>query len=80
VVPAGVVGGGNTVFTTPDKFVHDGTANEAVYLRGKRVLEGLGNDYVASESGGVGTGYDTVTFAVAPLAFDNILIDYFLTA
>ena len=67
----------NTVFTTPTDFLHDGVSNEMVYLRGKRCLEGVGNDYVASESGGLGTGYDTITFASAPLPGDAILVDYY---
>lgn len=78
VVPIGSINGSNTVFSTPDDFIHDGTTNESVYLRGKRLLEGVGNDYVASESGGAGTGYDTLTFAVAPKAGDNILVDYYI--
>jgi hypothetical protein len=76
----GTIDGVNTVFTTPDTFVHDGTTNEAVYLRGKRVLEGIGNDYTASESGGPGTGYDTITFTQAPKTPDNVLIDYYIDA
>lgn len=76
VAPSGTVNGINTVFTTPEDFVHDGTQDEQVYLRGLRRCEGAGNDYVASESGGVGTGYDTITFATAPKTGDLILIDY----
>lgn len=73
----GPVDGTNTVFTTPDKFIHDGMNNEMVYLRGLRLLEGAGNDYVASESGGAGTGYDTLTFSRAPRVDDNVFVDYF---
>jgi hypothetical protein len=51
--------------------------NEMVYLRGLRLLEGAGNDYVASESGGAGTGYDTLTFSRAPRVDDNVFVDYF---
>jgi hypothetical protein len=78
VVPIGVINGVNTVFTTPDDFIHDGVTDEAVYLRGQRRLEGVGNDYVASESGGAGTGFDTITFAKAPRPGDNILVDYYV--
>jgi len=78
VVPAGTINGINTVFSTPDNFIHDGLTNEAVYLRGLRRSEGAGCDYVASESGGVGTGYDTITFAVAPKPGDVLAIDYYL--
>jgi hypothetical protein len=77
VTPTGTINGVNTVFSTPTDFVHNGVNNEMVYLRGKRVKGGVGNDYVASESGGIGTGYDRITFSVAPKVGDNILIDYY---
>jgi hypothetical protein len=73
----GSVDGVNTVFTTPDKFTHDGVSDEMVYLRGLRLRSGAGNDYTVSESGGAGTGYDTITFASAPRSGDNLFIDYF---
>ena len=78
VLALGVINGTNTVFSTPDNFVHDGVTDERVYLRGKRLLEGAGNDYTAVESGGVGTGYDTIVFARAPKPGDNILLDYYV--
>jgi hypothetical protein len=78
VIPSGAIDALNTVFTTPDFFVHNGSTNEAVYLRGKRLLEGAGNDYVAVESGGAGTGYDTLVLARAPKPGDNLLVDYFV--
>lgn len=74
----GVVNGVNTVFSTPDTFIHDGVTDEAVYVRGQRLLHGAGNDYVASESGGVGTGYDTIVLSIPPQAGDNLLIDYYV--
>lgn len=79
VIALGVINGVNTVFSTPDNFIHDGVTNEAVFLRGKRCLEGSGNDYVAVESGGVGTGYDTIVFTRAPRPGDNILLDYYVS-
>lgn len=75
----GAVNGTNTVFTTVQDFV-DGT--DSVYFNGVRQREGIGNDYVRSESGGVGTGFDTITFAVAPKSRpgskpdDVVSIDY----
>lgn len=76
----GPIDGLNTVFTAPDLFVHDGTSNEMVYLRGLRLREGVGNDYVASESGGVGSGYDTITLARPPRVNDVLLVDYYVDA
>lgn len=69
----------NTVFTTVVAFL---PGTEAVYFNGVRQVPSVGNDYTISESGGVGTGYDTITFAVAPRARagprqnDRVTIDY----
>jgi len=62
-VPSGAINDANTVYTTAAEFVDGG---ETVYFNGVRQMEGVGCDYVRSESGGVGTGYDTITFAVPP--------------
>lgn len=75
----GTINGTNTVFTTAVDFT---AGTEAVYFNGVRQFPGAGNDYTISESGGVGTGFDTVTFAVAPRARpgakpdDRVTIDY----
>jgi hypothetical protein len=73
----GVKDGVNTVFSTPRPFLRTPEYREALYVRGRRWLEGVGCDYVAVESGGPGTGYDTIVLAVAPDAEDNMLIDYY---
>ena len=73
----GVVNGANVTFTTVVNFVHEVPGDSiAVYFNGVRLLEGAGNDYTVSESGGLGTGYDTLTLAVPPITSDNILVDY----
>ena len=78
-VLAGLVNGSNTVFTTIQAFI-DG--NEAVYFNGVRQLEGASSDFIRSESGGLGSGYDTITFAEAPRSRpgpktdDAVTIDY----
>lgn len=66
----------NKVFTTPDPyFVQDGEQIIRVVLNGQRFSSP--DDFVASESGGVGTGYDTVTLvAVAPVPTDELTADY----
>ena len=77
--PTGVINGFNTVYTTAVDFV---AGSEAVYFNGVRQTEGVGCDYVRSESGGVGTGFDTITLAVAPRnragakPDDKVMIDY----
>lgn len=59
VVLLGAVDNVNTVFTTPTAFVVDPPFDvPAVYLNGVRLLA---TDYALSESGGPGTGFDTVT-------------------
>lgn len=79
VALTGAIDGVNTVFTTPDKFLNDGTTSIFVYLNGVRLELGVGNDYTLSESGGAGTGYDTVTLPFAPVPpKDKITADYFI--
>ena len=77
VEPAGLVDGANAVFTTPDFFQQDPPDYQIKVFRNGQ-LQSLGNDYTVSESGGAGTGFDTVTFAVActPKAGESITVDY----
>jgi hypothetical protein len=70
---AGFIDGVNLAFTTAIAFV---PGSEAVYHNGVRQLFGGGNDYTRTESGGPGSGYDTVVFAVAPRSGDNLQIDF----
>ena len=76
---AGIINGTNTAFTTAVDFVAN---SEAVFFNGVRQHPGVGNDYTISESGGVGTGFDTVIFDVAPRSRpgskpdDRVTIDY----
>lgn len=78
-VLTGAVNGINAVFTTSNDFE---PGSEAVYFNGLREFEGAGNDYIRSESGGIGTGYDTITFADIPRSRpgskpdDRVTIDY----
>jgi hypothetical protein len=72
----GVYDGVNVLFTTPEVFVQSVNRNIKVYLNGVRLFYGSGNDYVVQESGGPGTGFDTVVLVVAPKATENLLADY----
>jgi hypothetical protein len=65
-----------TSFTTAINFRHGGPDAESVHYSGQRLFEGAGNDYTAVESGGVGTGYDTIVMAVPPKSWANLLIDF----
>jgi len=71
----GVKNGVNLVFTTPDDFVNVASGETIqVYYNGQRLLES--EDYMISESGGMGSGYDTVTMLVAPKIDDKLTADY----
>lgn len=68
--------GANITFQTARKFE---PASIKVFWNGIRLHSGIGSDFVVSESGGVGTGFDTVTFAapeMAPLPGEVVLADY----
>ena len=81
VVLAGSIDNINQVFVAPDKFIHEsGIRSVEVYYNGQRLLET--DDYTVSESGGVGTGYDTVTMQIAPRShgtnIDKVWADYWV--
>lgn len=70
----GTKDGVNQTFTTPDIFV-EGTLR--VFYNGVRLHKGVTHDYTTSESGGIGTGFDTMVFTVsAPLSDDHVTSDY----
>lgn len=74
---SGPIDGLNVSFRVPsaDKFVHDlPLLSIDVYYNGVRLA--LSDDYTVSESGGVGTGYDTVVLGIPPLPGDHLLADY----
>lgn len=75
-VLTGTVNSINTVFTTAVDFT---PGSQAVYFNGVRQVPGVGNDYTISESGGIGTGYDTITFMVAPRARAGAKLDDIVT-
>ena len=64
------------IFNTSIKFKHESVNSEVLSYNGQRLYEGVGNDYVVSESGGVGTGYDTITLQFTPRIDSIFLIDF----
>jgi hypothetical protein len=75
--PVGPKDGVNITFTVPvgDKFTHNlPFLSIHIYCNGVRLT--LIEDYVISESGGPGTGYDTVLLEIPPEADDQLLVDY----
>lgn len=75
---AGTINSVNRDFTVTGslEFDHASFNNEKVYLNGLLQCEGVGFDYEAIESGGSGTGFDTVRFLIAPRPGDDLFIDY----
>lgn len=65
----------NTTFTTPTKFKHTSQFKEVLFVNGLR--QHIPEDYFVAESGGLGTGYDTIIFTVPPFPDDILTIDYF---
>jgi len=71
-------------FFTPEEFIYstlpaESFLNPSVYLNGYRMS--FPDDYIVTESGGVGTGFDSVEFTVgnAPRTGDVITVDYFIS-
>lgn len=78
IVLSGLQNGVNLVYTTPEKFLRVPFA-ETMSRNGVIQEEGADKDYIASESAGVGTGYNTITLLnvfVAPLSWERLSIDY----
>ena len=73
----GAINGSNTTFTTPVDFLNAGGDTIAVFYNGQRLFAGAGNDYLLSESGGPGTGWDTVTVLFVPRLSDRLTADFF---
>lgn len=75
--PAGAVDGVNDTYTTADPFCHNPT-DETINVFRNGVLQTQGDDYTVSESGGPGTGFDTITFAVGciPKTGEVLRVDY----
>ena len=76
----GVKDGANDTFSTPEKFLYTADLRIAVVWNGRRLADG--RDFQALESGGAGTGYDTVMLLwsageLLPRAMDTLEADYF---
>lgn len=71
----GTIDGVNQDFKTdPHKFTQETGDQIRVFLNGQRLV--IVDDYTVSESGGVGTGYDTVTFVEPPRQLDHVTADF----
>lgn len=65
----------NVTYTTPTPFKHTTKFKEVLFVNGLR--QHIPEDYFVAESGGPGTGYDTVVFIIPPYPDDILTIDYF---
>lgn len=77
----GTKDGSNLVFTTPSNFIYVASTgwDISVYLNGQKLREGASRDYTVSESGGIGTGYNTITLvAPAPLVWEELWAKYYV--
>lgn len=73
----GAIDGLNTTFTLPDgdQFVQETPYIQiVVFCNGVRLL--LRDDYFVLESGGTGSGYDTVLLVEPPRPGDKLVADY----
>ena len=71
----GPINGVNKIFTTSEKFMNTGGMIIRVHLNSVRLF--FTDDYTLSESGGPGSGYDTVTLVNAPKSSDRVTADYY---
>jgi hypothetical protein len=76
----GVKDGTQDTFTTPSKFYQTANLKITVIWNGRRLRAGV--DFNALESGGAGTGYDTVKLLwsaaeLLPRASDELVADYY---
>ena len=70
----GTKDGSNTVFVTSVKFLQEDKIGIIFNRNGQEQL--LGFDYIIVESGGVGTGFDTVIVRKPPRIFDSLICHY----
>lgn len=65
----------NVVFTVPEKFLYTTLHKLTFYINGVR--QAISTNFMIAESGGVGTGYDTIICNEAPDPQDILLVDYY---
>jgi hypothetical protein len=75
----GIKDGVNAIFYTPDKFIEGIFGNNEFHIlirhNGRVLAEGI--DYIVAESGGVGTGFDTIIFkCTLPDSESELIADY----
>ena len=76
----GIKNGSNRTFTTPDVFINEDVGGDlltiSIFHDGNRLVED--DEYVLAESGGAGTGFNTVIItAFKPKAESTLIANYF---
>jgi len=76
----GVKDGSNRTFTTPDIFINEDISGDlltiSIFHDGNRLVED--DEYVLAESGGAGTGFDTIVItAFKPKPKSTLIANYF---
>jgi hypothetical protein len=78
----GALNGVNRTFQTPDKFVHLNGISLDLFHNGRRLLEAQASDvrtgdFYCSESGGPGTGFNTINLlSFVPVGRSALVADY----
>ena len=80
VILLGVKDNSNRTFTTPDDFINEDISGDlltiSIFHDGNRLVED--DEYVLVESGGAGTGFDTIVItAFKPKAKSTLIANYF---
>lgn len=74
----GVKDNNNRVFTTPEKFINSVFGNNSFRIlikhNGRDLVETI--DYFVAESGGLGSGYDTIILTFSPKPRSILVADY----
>jgi hypothetical protein len=75
---AGALDNSNRIFKTPDKFIDGEFANNDFHIlvkhNGRSLVEGI--DFFIAESGGPGTGFDTIILNFTPKPRSILVADY----
>jgi hypothetical protein len=78
----GNIDGVNRIFTTTQPFINGTWGNNSfaikIYHNGRTLVNTI--DYILAESGGVGTGYNTIIFTFVPSDRSVIRADYIVAA
>lgn len=78
-VPSGLKNGSNDTYFTSVDFLQIAGGEFQIRVRWNDRVLTPGDDFIALESGGLGTGYDSIQllYPTKPVAKDTILVDFY---